>query len=601
MGFVSWGIKMRSPACLATHGSPTTTGVLCNDSVLAFASAWIKRCLSPLLGLYLLLGFTTPGQAAEPSAWKEWQKNGIFYRLEARGDVSCYSENGVDCISGSPQAELQKPVVCKAEQYDQPDHWCNTVFANLFAVWKNYSDVGSPRLQTTNPKGDVMCLSLDGANCASRGLGASEMFSLVTDSSGCMLKNRFNPAGRVACAGGGGVALRSQERAFIAGLNQQLNVVVCGKAHKAVWGVTGYDVPGHWCNALKASPWVLWGERYVRLESDGQFSCYSENGRNCSTGAPSAQSSDWRPLVCGEPHRLLYSVTGYETPGHWCNTAYANVFANWYNYDVFDQPILMAAAPTGDLMCLSTDGKNCRWRADYARKSPPADIDIVPVICGAMHRQLYGVTGYKTKGHWCSLPEIVYLSEKIPAPTGFDAHIASYTLPIPPWKVQDQLRWSLYVSLPQSNPISISQPLVASKNGQMFAEPARFRLGESQLGIKFPGKAEQGFLIHSELPFTRPTVMTFGAEINPQGKASAYGVAGQRIQLTKVFDDFLADNLSTEKRIEWPVLSADVASNRLNNHAGAELWMDISMYNDSVPSIGVFRMLVTKAHPEHFN
>jgi len=32
----------------------------------------------------------------------------------------------------------------------------------------------------------------------------------------------------------------------------------------------------------------------------------------------SIEKSKVKPLVCGEPHRVLYHITGYDTENHWC-------------------------------------------------------------------------------------------------------------------------------------------------------------------------------------------------------------------------------------------------------------------------------------------
>ena len=56
---------------------------------------------------------------------------------------------------------------------------------------------------------------------------------------------------------------------------------------------------------------------------DGNPACASYDGRACLWGVGYAQVdfSRVRPLVCGQAHRALYQVTGYEDPRHWCSVA----------------------------------------------------------------------------------------------------------------------------------------------------------------------------------------------------------------------------------------------------------------------------------------
>ena len=56
---------------------------------------------------------------------------------------------------------------------------------------------------------------------------------------------------------------------------------------------------------------------------DGNPACASYDGRGCLWGVGYGQVdfSRVRPLVCGQAHRALYNVTGYEDPKHWCSVA----------------------------------------------------------------------------------------------------------------------------------------------------------------------------------------------------------------------------------------------------------------------------------------
>ena len=56
---------------------------------------------------------------------------------------------------------------------------------------------------------------------------------------------------------------------------------------------------------------------------DGNAACASYDGRGCLWGVAYGQVdfNRVRPLVCGQAHRALYQVTGYEDPKHWCSVA----------------------------------------------------------------------------------------------------------------------------------------------------------------------------------------------------------------------------------------------------------------------------------------
>jgi len=53
--------------------------------------------------------------------------------------------------------------------------------------------------------------------------------------------------------------------------------------------------------------------------------CASYDGRNClwGQGLQQVRYSQVRPLVCGERHRSVWGVTGYEDRKHWCSVARA--------------------------------------------------------------------------------------------------------------------------------------------------------------------------------------------------------------------------------------------------------------------------------------
>ena len=62
--------------------------------------------------------------------------------------------------------------------------------------------------------------------------------------------------------------------------------------------------------------------------------------------------------------------------------------------------LVFTIMPDGNPACASYDGGNCLWglsldQIDTAR--------LIPLVCGEMHRVLWGTTGFEDPKHWCSL------------------------------------------------------------------------------------------------------------------------------------------------------------------------------------------------------
>jgi len=58
-------------------------------------------------------------------------------------------------------------------------------------------------------------------------------------------------------------------------------------------------------------------------------------------------------------------------------------------------------ARTGDVQCMSTNGKDCWWGRCRGRKVPRHG-KLRPLVCGAHHKKKWGGTGYNNKHHWCN-------------------------------------------------------------------------------------------------------------------------------------------------------------------------------------------------------
>jgi len=84
----------------------------------------------------------------------------------------------------------------------------------------------------------------------------------------------------------------------------------------------------------------------------------------------------------------------------------ANLCANaqqiWQSRD-FPPPnagLLVFTTVGGNPACASYNGRDCllgqnKSQIDYSR--------VRPLVCGANHRAIYGVTGYEDPKHWCNL------------------------------------------------------------------------------------------------------------------------------------------------------------------------------------------------------
>merc|ERR1712038_779001 len=64
-------------------------------------------------------------------------------------------------------------------------------------------------------------------------------------------------------------------------------------------------------------------------------------------------------------------------------------------------PFFKLRRNNGNLECASSDGRSCIWMRtldECERLSPTRSL-----ACGADHKKYWGMSGYDTAGHWCSL------------------------------------------------------------------------------------------------------------------------------------------------------------------------------------------------------
>lgn len=153
-----------------------------------------------------------------------------------------------------------------------------------------------------------------------------------------------------------------------------------------------------------ATEWKPWWGAYVRLENDGNIACATDTDpKRCNWASKTVPSANAPSLACGSQHLKLYGISGYDSVDHWCNKAYADVYANWTlgNFSGFD--VYLAANPAGELMCDSSNGLNCYWYQDANATGPVKPIN--PLVCGVVHKSIHGQDD-NNPDHWCNQARI---------------------------------------------------------------------------------------------------------------------------------------------------------------------------------------------------
>ena len=161
--------------------------------------------------------------------------------------------------------------------------------------------------------------------------------------------------------------------------------------------------------------------------------CLSFNSKDCAWGdIESCQQSQIgalsrqpAPLVCGLAQA---SANGGESPylisaPHWCKLglAFYQYTGNWLcggNFKLSDIPFRLNA--NGEVECFSMTGRDCAWGkgndANCASYIASNAAQVRPLVCGDMHKKLYGSSGYNDKHHWCYvLMTQVFLKDKTKA------------------------------------------------------------------------------------------------------------------------------------------------------------------------------------------
>lgn len=115
----------------------------------------------------------------------------------------------------------------------------------------------------------------------------------------------------------------------------------------------------------------------------------------------------------------------------------------WQCLPGINMPVSLSS--TGNVQCMSTDGKNCLWQQNIDGcnsliRSPPTQ-PIKPLECGDAHKQLYSITGYENPTHWCNKAKKIFETtvplQPAPAPTLATAPVPTpASVLAPPTQVQ---------------------------------------------------------------------------------------------------------------------------------------------------------------------
>lgn len=200
--------------------------------------------------------------------------------------------------------------------------------------------------------------------------------------------------------------------------------------------------------AIAPHRWEPWRGANVRLEANGQLSCYSNNGKDCVWGGSIADANapgtpPATPLFCGATHESSWQLNGYNDARaeyHWCRSAYATLYAKWQDFTSLGYPYLLSETPEGDTMCYSTDSKTCTPAKDA---KPDRKTEVRPLVCGKHLKFLHGATGYEEGDgdDWCRSPRIVLQARDVKlgkyCPT-WQACYSYWSHGVSAWAIDDQ-------------------------------------------------------------------------------------------------------------------------------------------------------------------
>ncbi|KAF0715719.1 Aste57867_3228 [Aphanomyces stellatus] len=173
----------------------------------------------------------------------------------------------------------------------------------------------------------------------------------------------------------------------------------------------------------------------VRIASNGNIECWSNNGVDCINDCVALVASNTeptKPVTCGCKHLSAWNTTGYYDANgnvdtsHWCNLAKDVLGANppnpkctkWNCLPDLMTPVRISV--DGNVECWSDNGIACvnGCPALVASNTDPK----LPLVCGCKHFAIWNITGYNDASghtdplHWCNLAKNA-LGAKPPSPT----------------------------------------------------------------------------------------------------------------------------------------------------------------------------------------
>jgi len=147
----------------------------------------------------------------------------------------------------------------------------------------------------------------------------------------------------------------------------------------------------------------------IRLNEKGKLECLSSDGVNCIKNLTTEdqcrriiqQNIRYRPAKC--------KVDQTGNKDHWCYRAYNYYFKQWHcQKDTGLSTGVSLDAYSGNVMCLSFDGKDCLWgkkaeivcrQVSWCHKTRAR---LKPVICGKEYKRKSCSQGYNSPhSHWC--------------------------------------------------------------------------------------------------------------------------------------------------------------------------------------------------------
>lgn len=206
-------------------------------------------------------------------------------------------------------------------------------------------------------------------------------------------------------------------RSYIVSKMLQMKPVVCQAAQ--------YEQADHWCSEGKKFFYTNWHcpeetGLNVAIKFDESFvvECLSLDGKTCLTDKAASAACKKAGGSCGDfmfksmmPVKCTKS-DNTETNNNWCQKGfgYFRYDGIWECTDETSVATALRIAETGQVECLSNDGKGCVWGLDSVAKCDEAiqkytDGGKKPGLaleCGAEQQKLYGNPGYNDPNHWCS-------------------------------------------------------------------------------------------------------------------------------------------------------------------------------------------------------